>query len=201
MAGVNSLRNGYIWRVGNGQKIDIWENAWIPNCASRKINTPRRRHLLTKVSDLIDPIMNCWDEDLVRQTLCPIDAQRVLVIPLPMHDMSDFIVWSYTKNGLFTVRSAYSEEWNQQHGRKLQYTNGMGRTNANPIWGKIWKLSCLTKVKNSSSLHCMELSHVVLRSLIDTWKFRPSTHHAQMGQKTQNTSCFCVRRRKRFGTS
>ena len=149
MAGVNSLRNGYIWRVGNGQKIDIREDAWIPNCANRKIITPRRRHLFSKVSGLIDPIMNCWDEDLVIQTLWPIDAQRVLAIPLLMHDMPDFIAWRYTKNGLFTVRSAYFEEWNQQHGRKLQYTNGMGRTNANPIWGKIWKLSCPAKVKNS----------------------------------------------------
>ena len=99
------------------------------------------------MADLIDPITNSWDEDLVRQTLWPIDVQRVLAIPLPMQNMSDSIAWSYTKNGVFTVRSAYLEEWNQQHGRKLQYTNGMGRTNVNPIWGKIWKLSCPAKVK------------------------------------------------------
>ena len=45
---------------------------------------------MSKVSDLIDPIMNYWDEDLVRQTLWPIDAQRVLAIPLSMHNMTDF---------------------------------------------------------------------------------------------------------------
>ena len=37
MAGVNSLRNGYILRVGNGQNIDIWRDAWIPNCAIGKL--------------------------------------------------------------------------------------------------------------------------------------------------------------------
>lgn len=147
MAGVDSLRNGYIWRVGTGQNINIWRDAWIPNCANRRIITPRRGNLLTKVSDLIDPITNFWDEDLVRQTLWPIDARRVLVIPLPMHNMPDFIAWSYTKNGLFTVWSAYLEEWNKQHGRKLEYTNGMGRSKVNPIWGKIWKLACPAKVK------------------------------------------------------
>ena len=45
------------------------------NCANRKIITPRRGHLLSKVSDLIDKVMNFWDEDLVTQTLWPIDAQ------------------------------------------------------------------------------------------------------------------------------
>lgn len=48
---------------------------------------------------------------------------------------------------MFTVRSAYLKEWNQQHGKKLQYINGMGRINVNPIWEKIWKLSCPAKVK------------------------------------------------------
>ena len=137
MAGIDSLKNGYIWRVGNGQNIDIWRDAWIPNCASRKIITPRGGQLLSKVADLIDPTTNSWDEDLVRQTLWPIDVQRVLAIPLTMHNMSDFIAWSYAENGVFTVRLAYLEEWNQQHGRKLQYTNVMGRVNVNPIWGKI----------------------------------------------------------------
>ena len=83
----------------------------------------------------------------MRQTLWPVDAQRVLVTPLPMHNMSDFIAWSFTKNGCFTVRSAYFEEWNKQYGRKLQHTNGMGKINVNIIWSKFWKLSCLAKVK------------------------------------------------------
>ena len=144
MAGVDSLRNGYIWRVGTGQKINIWTDAWIPNCANRRFITPRRGILLTKVSDLIDPTTNDWDEDLVRQTLWP---------PLPMHNMQDFIARSYTKNGLLTVRSAYLEEWNKQHGMKLGYTNGMGRSRVNPIWGKICKLACLAKVNFFNLAH------------------------------------------------
>ena len=135
-AGVNSLKNGYIWRVGNGQKIDILRDAWIPHSTDRKIITPRRGHPLSKVFDLIDPIVNCWDKDFLRQTLWQIDAQRVLAIPLPMHNMEDFIAWSFMINGLFTVQSPYLEEWNEQHGNKLQYIYGMCRINVNPIWGR-----------------------------------------------------------------
>ena len=30
---------------------------------------------------------------------------------------------------------------------KLEHANGMGRTNVNPIWGNIWRLSCPAKIK------------------------------------------------------
>ena len=91
MASVSSLKRGHIWRVGNGQNIDIWEDAWIPNCANRKIVTPKGGQSLQKVADLINPILNSWDEDLFRQTLWPIDVQRVLRIPISQHDMPDFV--------------------------------------------------------------------------------------------------------------
>ena len=91
MAGVESLRNGYIWRVGSGENIDIWRDAWIPNCANRRVITPMRGNLFTKVADLIDQVTNFWDEDLLRRILWPIDVQRVMEISLPMHNMQDFI--------------------------------------------------------------------------------------------------------------
>ena len=103
MAGINSLKRGYIWRVGNGHNINIWEDAWIPNCDTRKVVTPKGGQLLTKVGDLIDPALNTWDEDLITQTMWPIDVQRILSIPISQHDMPDFIAWSYTKNGMFSV--------------------------------------------------------------------------------------------------
>ena len=91
MQGVNTLKHGYIWRVGDGEKINIWMDAWIPNAPSRMIITPRGNQLLSKVSDLIDPATGHWDVPLVEQTFWPIDVERVLALPLPTHDMSDFV--------------------------------------------------------------------------------------------------------------
>ena len=58
MAGVNFLKLGYVWKVVNGKSIDI------PNCASRKVITPRGEKLPSKVSDLIYLTNNNWDEEM-----------------------------------------------------------------------------------------------------------------------------------------
>jgi hypothetical protein len=47
----------------------------------RRPITPKGRSLLTKVSDLIDPVSGTWDEQLVMDTFWPEDAQIILAIP------------------------------------------------------------------------------------------------------------------------
>ena len=74
MACTNTLKRGYIWRVGNEHTVNIWEDAWITNYAIRKIVTPKGGNMITKVGDLIDPASNIWYEDLIEQTMWPIDV-------------------------------------------------------------------------------------------------------------------------------
>jgi hypothetical protein len=145
MCGVNTLKKGYIWRVGDGSKINIWNDARIPGSHDRKIVTRRGHNLLTHVSDLIDPITDRWDEELVKQTFWSIDIGRILAIPLT-DPMEDFIAWHYNKNAVFSVKSAYHVEWDFQHGQKLRRTNGVGNSTVNPVWGKLWNLNIAVKV-------------------------------------------------------
>ena len=105
--GIQTFKKGCIWRVGDGAKIDIWSDCWIPISASRKIVTVHGNQLLTKVSDLIDPSSGEWDEQLIRDTFWPIDADRILQIPLFRQHTKDYIAWHLNKNGTFSVRSAY----------------------------------------------------------------------------------------------
>jgi hypothetical protein len=66
---VQTFKKGCIWRVGDGMNINIWDDCWIPNSPSRKIITRRGNVVLTKVSELIDPVTGEWDEALIRETL------------------------------------------------------------------------------------------------------------------------------------
>jgi hypothetical protein len=139
-SGIQTFKKGHIWRVGKGDQINIWEDEWIPGSYSRKVLTPKGQNVCTKVIELIDPITNSWDADLVGQTFLDVDPHRIMAIPLPSHDMEDFIGWSRTKTGTFSVQSAYHTEWESKYRNKLQRGGGAGSINPHPMWDKIWSL-------------------------------------------------------------
>ena len=68
MLGLQTLKRGHIWMIGDGSRINVWGDEWIPNSPTRKVITAHGDNLLSKVSDFIDPVPGCWDEELVPQT-------------------------------------------------------------------------------------------------------------------------------------
>ena len=85
--------------MGDGASIKIWEDPWIPNSPNKKPMTPRSNIVLTKVSELIDVDSRSWDEELITDIFWPIDAQRILNIPLAVGMMDDFVSWHPDKRG------------------------------------------------------------------------------------------------------
>jgi hypothetical protein len=75
LKGVQLLRK----RVGNGNFINIWRDPWIPRRDTIKVITPRGTSILHKVSELINPIIEAWDEQLVRDTFWAEDANIILI--------------------------------------------------------------------------------------------------------------------------
>jgi hypothetical protein len=65
-AGIKTFKRGCISRVGTGEKINIWTDPWIPSRMDRKIMTNRGNMVYTKVEELINPVTNQWDEDILR---------------------------------------------------------------------------------------------------------------------------------------
>jgi hypothetical protein len=100
------LRDGIIWKIGGGNSANIWSDPWLPRGSTRRPITPKGRSLLTKVSDLIDPVSGTWDEQLVMDTFWPEDAHIILAIPTDPQ-MEDWPAWHYDSKGLFSVKSAY----------------------------------------------------------------------------------------------
>ena len=111
--GLECSKQGYIWRVGDGSKINIWEDKWIPNSPNLKVQTMRGRTIITRVNELIDPLTGQWDVDLVSSIFSSVDVHRILQIPL-IHGREDLVAWHFNKNGLFSVKSAYHCQWTQK---------------------------------------------------------------------------------------
>jgi hypothetical protein len=56
LKGMAILKEGMLWRLGDGEGIDIWHDPWIPKEHTRKPITPRGSNQLRYVSELINPI-------------------------------------------------------------------------------------------------------------------------------------------------
>jgi hypothetical protein len=146
VASIPTFKRGYIWRVGNGDKINIWSDPWVPTSHDRRVTSARGNAIVTKVSDLIDPYSGQWDESLFRDIFNAIDAEQILQIPLNTHGFEDFIAWGFSQNGIYTVRSAYHLQWRHQFGPPAGQVV-QGSSSANPIWRSIWKLKIPSKIK------------------------------------------------------
>jgi len=73
---------------------------------SRKPITPKGANLLSKVTELIDPITGGWDTQLVPDTFWEEDAQLILAIPVH-GGMENRAAWRFDKKGVLSVKSAY----------------------------------------------------------------------------------------------
>jgi hypothetical protein len=52
--GLELLKKGVIWRVGNGRNIRVWRDNWIPRQSYMKLYSSRGRSRIRYVSELID---------------------------------------------------------------------------------------------------------------------------------------------------
>jgi len=147
--GIQLLKNGLIWRIGNGRSVNIWKYPWIPWEWTRQPMTPRGNNLISTVDELIDPTTGDWDKQLVHQTFAQADAQTILAIPVHP-DLEDVPAWHYDARGLFSVRSAYKvqKEHNQRRSRRCSQSSSRGSTLESEHWGRLWKMKCPGKIKH-----------------------------------------------------
>jgi len=149
LQGVDLLKKGLIWRVGDGRHINIWTDPWIPRDGNRQPSTPRGASLLTRVEELIDPGTGDWDEQLVYETFWEEEAEVILTIPIG-EDTPDWPAWHFDSKGRFSVKSAYKlavQTRDTEAGREAG-TSAEGGSTANYFpWHKIWLLKVPNKVQ------------------------------------------------------
>lgn len=106
LKGVTLLKDGLIYRVGDGSSINIWADPWLNREGQRTPATLRGNCLLTKISELVDPETHTWDELLVRDIFQEEEATTILATPI-REDFEDFYAWFHDSKGQFSVKSAY----------------------------------------------------------------------------------------------
>lgn len=105
----STIKRGLWWNIGNGHKVDIWKDRWLPTPDSFNVVSPKRQgFVLEKVENLLDLNRGGWDIEKVRSTFLHHEAEVILGIPISPGMLEDSQSWAWTKNGEFSIRSAYS---------------------------------------------------------------------------------------------
>ena len=100
--GLEVIRKGTRWRVGNGRLIHIWVNKWLPTPTTYKvISPPRLFDDFPMVSALIDEATKRWKVDTLKSLFLPFEVETILNIPLNYNLPEDKIIWVGNKKGVF----------------------------------------------------------------------------------------------------
>jgi hypothetical protein len=132
------LREGLMWRVGDGSSIKIWKDRWVPVPSTYSIQSPTK--ILSQdatVSQFIDADLKWWNFPLIKEVLTEEEAAVVCSIPICPGRQQDKKVWISTRNGLFSVNSAYHLAIDIVEAKRGSCSDSTLQTKQ---WKDIWKI-------------------------------------------------------------
>lgn len=141
LAAKQVIERGSRWCIGNGESVHIWKDRWIPNPHSFKVISPYAAQLgMELVLSLLGADRRAWDVAKVRKTFLLHEAEVVLSIPISFNLPDDSIIWAWTPNGKFTVKSAYKVAQKCLKEGLLQFEKGGNFDNMGmkAIWRFTW---------------------------------------------------------------
>ena len=117
------------------------------------------------MDSLIDNDQMCWDIEKLRSVFLPRYVEIIQQIPLSSRRPCDRQIWTGTRSGKFTVRSAY-------HLLLHQRSNGEGSSSSgassyNKLWHVIWFAQVQPKIKLFMWRACLIFSQHARSFLIE----------------------------------
>lgn len=103
--GLDLLKQGLIWRIGDGATVQIWRENWLPR-GNLHVARPNTRSRVKRVSELILPDEGQWNIPLIRDVFYPFDVEEILKLRIPHIPCEDVLAWHYEKSEIFSVQSA-----------------------------------------------------------------------------------------------
>lgn len=178
--GINVIKDGMIWRIGNGNWVNIWSDPWLPRGSTRRPSTPRGANIISRVYELIDPHTGDWDVPLLELIFWEEDVRIIRTIPVHV-EMEDVIGWHFDNKGQFSVKSAYKVHRMTESLRLSRRGAGASISSERTVfWAKLWKIDYVPKVK-----------HFLWRLCHNTLAVRRLLH--RRGMELDTRCCMCHR--------
>jgi hypothetical protein len=139
------IREGILWRIGNGETVRIWGDKWLPQPTTYKVQSPISVFPVNaSISNLSDPISKWWNEALLISIFNKEEVDVILKIPISKYGHYDCMVWRGTASGELFVRSAYHLE---KERREVTLGDCSYMPGCNPLWNLIWGMKFRIRLK------------------------------------------------------
>lgn len=133
------IEAGTIWRIGNGQSINIWGDNWIQIPTTYRVQSrPKVLDPSSKVFQLFDQEMVGWDKNLLRSIFTSEEIAAINTKRISQTHQPGLQIWRCTNSDIFLVKSAYHLE------KELEMRKspaGSTRREESILWKTMWKLS------------------------------------------------------------
>ncbi|KAM6583826.1 hypothetical protein CsatB_010828 [Cannabis sativa] len=134
------LKHGIRWCVGDGTRIQITGEPWLPHEENPKVISSHPSLITATVNSLMKPGELTWDDEILNDLFEERDRTLIKAIPLNITQTFDHLVWSKENSGTFSVKSAYA---------LLQKLKGNWFDDAGDVfWRKLWQLKLPSKMQN-----------------------------------------------------
>ncbi|TXG46769.1 hypothetical protein EZV62_026063 [Acer yangbiense] len=142
ICGLELLKAGSCWRIGDGASVSIYEDHWLPRPFTFKPFSSACLDHGSLVKDLLLPDGG-WNVALIQESFWPEDANMILSLPRPQMAVPDSLMWHYDKLGPYSVMSGY------HFGCNLSSSASSSRFSSSKSWWKfLWHMHIPVKVKN-----------------------------------------------------
>ncbi|XP_024157591.1 uncharacterized protein LOC112165325 [Rosa chinensis] len=148
MWGKQVIDMGTRWRIGDGRRVSVLADKWLPCPVSFKVVSPIPLTTLTmqhKVESLFTET-GAWNVPLIQSWFLSHEAEMILGMPLGLRNVPDKLVWHFSKNGSYNVKSGYWVARDMML-RQRGDTAGSSTNECKKVWEKIWGVHAPHKIK------------------------------------------------------
>ncbi|KAM1207288.1 hypothetical protein ACFX13_008002 [Malus domestica] len=149
LEGRKMLENGALWQIGNGETVKVWNDNWLPDMDRRK---PTPKAILlgrapSLVCDLLGRDDSTWNLSIYEHLLKDDDMSLIRAIPLYLLDSPDHLIWPWTKDGAYTVKSGYFWAIKFKNQSTIVHQHSSHEVDKK-IWKFVWSVNLLPKICN-----------------------------------------------------
>ena len=95
--GRDVIKRGACWRIGIGQKVQIWQHTWLPFKPPTRVLSPVVEGWEETIVDvLINEDNWTWNEQVIASLFVPKEAELIKKFPFSKHPTEYKLYWPWT---------------------------------------------------------------------------------------------------------